>query len=234
MVLSKYDDELLLVWKDPETRNRFVIGRLWKNDNGYYFEYIRENEKERGSVDSAIRFGYEPFKRFSDLSKIYHSAALFIPFLNRLPVKERKNNPFELLKKTGGKLNTDTLEFMQGIEVKEKKRSVLFNIAGWRYYQGEKALENLEVGKRIILKLEKDNMYDSHAIEVWNKNERYKLGYVPAIYSRYIDKLVEENCYDAVIKEVNPNQSADEIVKIEFTGIMVQPKITKLEILKCN
>jgi len=54
MVIAKYQNELLVVWKDPVTRNRIVIGRLWKQDDLYHFEYVRDDEDERGSIEYAI------------------------------------------------------------------------------------------------------------------------------------------------------------------------------------
>ncbi len=68
----------------------------------------------------------------------------------------------EVLKKTGGKLNTDTLEFMRTIEEKEEQRSVSFFAAGWRYYQGEEALSELEEGQELYFKHEEDNLYDEN------------------------------------------------------------------------
>lgn len=35
MADAKYKNELLVVWKDLVTRNRIVIGRLWKQDDLY-------------------------------------------------------------------------------------------------------------------------------------------------------------------------------------------------------
>jgi hypothetical protein len=225
MVIAKYDNELLVVWKDPTTRNRIVIGRLWKEDGYYHFEYIREGEDERGSIDFAKKMGYQPIKIFETLDKQYTSKTLFAPFLNRLNGKDRKNQPFVVLKRTGGMLNTDTLEFMEPIDEIKEQREVSFNIAGWRYYDGEEAIKKLETGQKLNLEIEEDNMYDMHAIEIWSRNKKYKLGYVPAVYSRYIDKLVKEGEYKAIIKEVNLDEDPYNIVKLRFCGKMVKPKI---------
>ena len=54
-----------------------------------------------------------------------------------------------------------------------------------------------------------------NAIEIWTKDKQYKLGYVPAIYSRYVDKLVTEGEYQAVIEEVNSNGDPYNIVNIK-------------------
>jgi hypothetical protein len=234
MVIAKHDNELLLVWKDPVTRNRIAIGRLWKENELYFFRYIRADEDERGSIDFAIKMGYKPIKMFSELSKVYKSKTLFSPFLNRLNGSQRNNNPFEVLKKTGGKLNTDTLEFMRTIEEKEEQRSVSFFAAGWRYYQGKEALSELEEGQELYFKHEEDNLYDENAIEIWNHNKKFKLGYVPSVYSRYIDKLVIENNYSAYIEEILLGNDSHNILKVKFMGKMVKPKIENKDLSFTN
>lgn len=224
------ENELLLVWKDPVTRNRIVIGRLWKNDKKFYFEYIRKGEDERGSIDFAVKMGYKPIKMFDVFDKTYSSVKLFAPFINRLDGRDRDNQPFQALKRTGGKLNTDTLEFMRPIEVIEKKRNVTFNVAGWRYYEGDKVINKLSAGDRLQLEIEEDNMYDMHAVEVWTGDKSHKLGYVPAVYSRYIDKVVKNGEYETIIKEVNPEADPHDIIEIEFIGEIVKPKVENNEL----
>jgi len=230
MVDDKYQNELLVVWKDPVTRNRIVIGRLWKQDDLYHFEYVRDDEDERGSIEYAIKMGYKPIKIFEDLDQEYTSEELFAPFLNRLNGKDRSNNPFEVLKRTGGRLTTDTLEFMEPIDEEKLCRTVSFNIAGWRHYDGDEALEELESGQELHLEIEADNIYDMHAIEIWTKDKKYKLGYVPAVYSRYIDKLVEDNKYTAQISQIDRKADPYNIVKVDFTGKMVKPKVAKKDL----
>jgi len=231
MVIAKHENELLMVWKDPVTRNRVAIARLWEKDGLYHFKYIREDEDERGSIDLAIRMGYQPIKIFNDFDKEYTSKTLFAPFLNRLKGSERKKNPFEILKKTGGKLNTDNLEFMKPIDENEEQRTVSFYVAGWRYYNGDNVIHNLKEGEKLNFKIEEENLYDNHAIEIWTKNERYKLGYVPAVYSRYLDKLVKEDNYDAKIEEINIDNDPYKILKIKFSGVMVKPNVYKKDTL---
>lgn len=223
-------DELLVVWKNPITRNRIVIGRLWKEDGKFHFEYIRECENERGSIEKAIKMGYKPIKIFEDIDEKYTSDELFAPFLNRLNGKDRKGEPFEVLKRTGGRLSTDTLEFMEPINEKEKYRTVKFKVAGWRYYEGQNALKSLEVNQKLHFEIEEDNMYDMHAIEIWTNDNEYKLGYVPAVYSRYIDKLVKDGEYEAAIDEINPDAGPYEILKVKFSGEMVKPKVEETKI----
>ena len=223
-------DELLLVWKNSITRDRIVIGRLWKEAGKFHFKYIRECENERGSIEKAIKMGYKSIKIFEDIDEKYTSDELFAPFLNRLNGKDRKGEPFEVLKRTGGRLSTDTLEFMKPVDELEKYRTVKFNIAAWSHYEGQKALKGLEVGQKLHLEIEKDNIYDVHAIEVWTTDGNYKLGYVPAVYSRYVDKLVENGEYEAVIDNINPEAGPYEIVEVKFSGKMVNPKVEETKI----
>ena len=119
---------------------------------------------------------------------------------------------------------------MEPIDEEKKYRSVKFNIAGWRYYEGQDALENLEAGQKLHLEIEKKNMYDIHAIEIWTNDKKYKLGYVPAVYSRYIDKLVEDGEYKALINKINVKAGPYEIVEVKFTGKMVKPKVEEIYI----
>ena len=223
-------EELLAVWKDPVSRNRIVIGRLWKENKLFHFKYIRESENERGSIEQAIKMGYKPIKIFEDFDEEYTSDELFAPFLNRLNGKDRKDEPFEVLKRTGGRLSTDTLEFMRPIDEEKRKRTVTFNIAGWSHYDGQKALANLEAGQKLHLEIEEDNIYDMHAVEIWTNDRKYKLGYVPAVYSRYVDKLVEDGEYAASIDDINPEAGPYEIVKVKFSGKMVKAKVEETKI----
>lgn len=33
-------EKLLLIWKDPDSRTRYTIGELIKNEDGYLFHYV--------------------------------------------------------------------------------------------------------------------------------------------------------------------------------------------------
>ncbi len=114
-------DYIYLVWKDYKTSQRYVIGKLSKNGK-YQFEYRCED------VNKAIENGFEPLIAFPDINKIYESYDIFPAFSSRLPDKRRKDvkeilskyklqkyDAFELLKKSGGKLPTDSLEFIEPI-----------------------------------------------------------------------------------------------------------------------
>ncbi len=86
------------------------------------------------------------------------------------------------------------------------------------------------VRDKIPIEIEEDNIYDMHAIEIWTTDRKNKLGFVPAVYSRYIDKLVEDGEYMAVIDDINPDAGPYEIVEVKFSGKMVNPKVEETKI----
>lgn len=54
----------------------------------------------------------------------------------------------------------------------------------------------LKVDEKLKLELESENQYDDNAIKVIyisQKNERYKIGYVPRYYSKQLSEILREN-----------------------------------------
>jgi hypothetical protein len=82
-------NNLWLVWKDNNTRERFVVGRLSWDGRNYYFEYI--NSEGEHNITKAIEKGFKPLPAFPELDKEYSSPKLFRTFLNRLPDRQRKD-----------------------------------------------------------------------------------------------------------------------------------------------
>jgi hypothetical protein len=66
---------------------------------------------------------------------------------------------------------------------KEKKQREIFlfdfYIAGFKYYEGLRLIDNLKVNQTLILVQKQTNKYDNQAIEIYTEDE-FKLGYVPA------------------------------------------------------
>lgn len=120
-------DYIYLVWKDYKTRHRYIVGELSRNGK-YEFEYRDED------VNKAIEKGFEPLIAFPNINEVYESYDIFPAFSSRLPDKRRRDvkeilakykllkyDAFELLKKSGGKLPTDSLEFIDPIFLDETK-----------------------------------------------------------------------------------------------------------------
>lgn len=121
--MSKINDKdyIYLIWKDYKTGQRYVVGELSKNGK-YEFKYRVED------IDNAVENGFTPLIAFPIINEVYENYDIFPAFSSRLPDKRRKDvkeilskyklekyDAFELLKKSGGKLPTDSLEFIDPI-----------------------------------------------------------------------------------------------------------------------
>lgn len=115
--------KLLLVWKDPQSLQRFVVGKLTyrREDKKYQFSYSSDN------LQKAVEVGFTNYPNFPDLEEHYEiQGQLFPGLMNRLPNKNRPNYPeilikynlditstdMEILGATRGRLGTDCFEFV--------------------------------------------------------------------------------------------------------------------------
>lgn len=110
-----------LVWREPgpNSRDKHKIGELSFDGFRYWFQY------DRAGVEAACSRGFSGLAAFPDLDKRYESVDLFPTFAHRLPDPRRPDyidvlarfslrpgdSPYEILRRTGGKLATDQLMF---------------------------------------------------------------------------------------------------------------------------
>ena len=236
-MVTQSENKLWLVWKDINTRERFTIGLLSLENNMYYFEYL-EDEGEN-NLSKAIEKGFPLLPAFPDRTKKYSSPTLFHTFFNRLPDRKRRDvqqffieqklpvgcSDFEFLRETGGRLPTDTMEFVITIvSDKEKDFPIKFYVAGVRHYDIENAKTQLIPNTELKLRLEPDNKFDSHAIEVLTVND-VKLGYIPVFYSHVLDLEVKKQRCTAEITSFNSNANYNEMLEIRVWGTSTQTDI---------
>lgn len=207
-------DCMYLIWKQPVTRRQYVVGCLSKNGN-FEFEYGVEIEK-------AAKDGFKLLIAFDDMKKKYSSARLFPTFSSRVPDRRRKDirnilnkygldeyDEYQLLKKSGGRLPIDSLEFIDPIlDNGEEPIERNFYIAGVRHYIGcenkgcDKSID-INVGEMLHLELDIDNIYDKYAIKIINKNKQ-NIGYIPRYYSQQIHEFLTKGAkYTLEVLEVN-------------------------------
>ena len=230
MVHKRVPKELLVVWKQPKSRQRYLIGRLWAEQDGYRFRYVEDQPR---SIRDALAAGFRLFDAFPQIDGEWRSETLFPVFRRRLPRREVLNSleaqgidtsdPIEVLRVTGGRLPTDTLEFLEPVETSqtdagEFEYTVRFPIAGWRYYSGETVIPELAPGERLRLELEHDNPFDPSAIRIWSPSGTM-LGYVPAIYSVVLDTAVMRDQYEARVEKVGPADDPQTRVVVRFRGV---------------
>lgn len=222
--------ELLLVWKHPLTRQRYLIGRLSRHGGRYHFSYVTSG---RRSLQEAERAGFRLLDMFPDPYGRRTSPTLFAVFSRRLPGPSGLDalarqgidagDPMEVLRVTGGRLPTDTLEFLEPIRTQQeagrREYRVRFPVAGWRYYRGEQAMERgeLAAGTLLRLELEPHNEWDPCAIRVVSPSG-ILLGYVPAVYAWYLDAAVESGQYEARVAAVGPADDPQQRLAVDFRG----------------
>ncbi len=227
----KYDtnNNLWLTWKEPTTRERFVIGLLTYKEKKYYFEYLKNEGKN--NLNEAIKKGFKLLPAFPE-NKKYESDNLFYTFINRLPNRKRKDvqelikernlnedcSDFELLREIGGALPTDTFEFLIPISFVEiRELNLSFYVAGTKYYEDNYAIETLKEKTELELKIDFHNKYDEKAIEIVKDNCR--LGYIPRCYCEYIYEYVKKDEVKAELEKIYKNQNDERTLKVRIFGL---------------
>ncbi|MDD3452694.1 MAG: HIRAN domain-containing protein [Bacilli bacterium] len=212
-------NEMWLIWKEPISRRRYIIGTLTNTENRYTFVYTDPE------LSNAQEKDFKYFPGFEDIKKIYESENLFANIKTRLPNigrpdyleilncynLEKDSTEMEILKATKGRLLTDNYEFVPVFD----KRKIEFEVAGTRHCSDlEDCKKMLEVNERLYLELEPENEFDENAIKVNFKNEGviYHLGYVPRYYSKELAELLAgESSYSAMIQSLNfDSENSDE------------------------
>lgn len=179
---------LYLMWQDnTEARNRYLIGKLYKDK----FEYLLEDDNFQKAKDN----GFIGFLAFS-LNKKVHTGNVLSVFLSRCPQKERasyekflssfalspeqeevKNlTDFMLLAYTGAYIPSDSFHLLNPFIDIEPPFEFIMRIAGAdRRYKDFDDLDSKE-GESLTLEKEPANENNSNAIKINFKDKH--LGYI--------------------------------------------------------
>jgi len=87
----------------------------------------------------------------------------------------------------------------------DKTHYASFNISGFQYYQGIEVFNDLKVGTKLDLVLDRNNKYDPEAVAILFGN--YLLGYVPRSCNHEIYTILNmgmEDIYEVRICRVQP------------------------------
>lgn len=219
---------LLVIWQDNKTRLRHIIGELTKG-SCFMFQYNKENFQKLRSLD------FNVLTAFPDWDKTYFSDTLFSVFLSRLPDKRRSDinnilrnydlesyDEFDLLKKSGGRLPTDSLEFVEALDLSEKNIKRQFYIAGTKYYCGEDFCNILKLAPNepLSFQLESDNKIDKNAVKILHLGTT--IGYVPSYFAKEVtEAILSKRNVSIKVVETKPNfqlsENWYECVKVEIT-----------------
>lgn len=217
--MQPLDEKLFVVWRHPR-RAPYPIGKLSYDGVKYRFQYDRE------TLRPALAAGFKPSgfgltRAFPDHDKAYESTELFPAFASRLPDRRRPDyapllarlnlrpdsHPFEILKKTRGRLGTDELgverdvtlrgqltfenqlgdEAQSGLETASSAQATSFRcyVTGWQAHGGDRILDQLAPGVRLRLQRDQLNRHDPNAIVVVGPAGQ-TLGHVPMRYSSHV------------------------------------------------
>lgn len=223
--MMKRNNYLYLIWKDPQTRANFTIGKLYRGEK-YTFEYF-------GDVGKAENRGWTKFEVFPE-EKTYESEVLFPVFASRLPDKKRRDinkilekynlseyDEFELLRKSEARLPIDTYSFIDPIFPEEETVQRDFFVMGVRHQtpcDGKDCglLPKVDIGDELNFETEPENSYDANAIKVKTRTGEV-LGYVPRYYNTAIlERLNNGMTYSCKIIDINLQQDCSECIKVRL------------------
>ncbi len=221
---------LYIIWKNPNTKRNYIVGKLERTESGFSFEYCDEYR-------DALNAGWDFIASFPEEKK-YESVELFPFFQSRLPDKKRKDlllilhnygleefDGYELLKNSGGRLPIDTYEFVDPIFDDDKtiERSFyLVVIHDSSLCKGADCKDRpyLKSGTKLVLQQEKDNISDINAIQVKTGDGQY-LGYIPRYYSKSVsDRLDKGMTYDCSVLDLDTEGNCEECIKVK----LIMPK----------
>jgi hypothetical protein len=119
---SQVKNIIWMMWRNSEGES-FKVGELSRREQKYYFKY------DILGVKKAEEYGFSPLINFPRTDVEYFREELFSSFSKRVPghgkkeissvLKQyelKKYDIFELLKKSGGRIPTDSFEFITPFE----------------------------------------------------------------------------------------------------------------------
>lgn len=224
-MLNECFDQLLFVWQNPVNRLRHVVGRLWYQDEKFYFAYDKEE------AEKLLKEGFRLHPAFPNKDKVYQSRELFNAFTSRLPdrrrndykgITNRYNLPdnctdYELLSASAGKLATDNFEFAPAITLgKNGTVDIEFFVAGWRYYNGPSKTQEIYINQELNYLLESENKFDPYAIVIIHPDGDI-LGYVPVYYSKCLSECILKGSPTKIrVTGFTPNAEPREVLRVRF------------------
>ena len=107
----------------------------------------------------------------------------------------------------------------------EKRHHSNFDIAGFSYWDGCVAFNELKIGTELRFEREKDNKFDPYAVAIYYGE--YKLGFIPRAANHEISKFLElgyTNAFEVRVNRLTPDAHPENQV-----GVIVYIKVQKGE-----
>lgn len=90
-----------------------------------------------------------------------------------------------------------------------------FHIAGFAFWEGCEAFENLKIGTKLEMVREEDNPFDPYAVAIYHGEN--KLGFIPRSNNQDISKYLDmglENIYELRITRITPDVHPEQQVEV--------------------
>lgn len=89
-----------------------------------------------------------------------------------------------------------------------------FHIAGFTYYEGVLAFNELQVGAQLLLKPEPDNRHDEDAVALWHGG--HKLGFIPRTSNKPVATILKagHDIFEVRIQRIKPHGHPEEQVQV--------------------
>lgn len=208
-------NRLLLVWQAPDgksSRTRYVVGELFQREGEFIFRYLPDTKEFK----QAKAEGFVCYPAFRKIEQEYKQGVLN-SFLRRLPPRKRGDfnkyleqwrlaphvdiSDFALLGHTGAKLPNDGFSLINPFDGTEPPHEFYIEVAGFRYYQENISIDDIEVDMKAVFIAEPDNEHDRNAvmIEILGK----KIGYVNKAQSKAFSHWLKNYSIDACIERKN-------------------------------
>lgn len=198
MGVKEQVDRLWVLWGEPESRRRHVVGELWREPaRGYAFAYLPEAQLASAKVAGFPLFAEFPEERGA--SAPYRSPYLFATFAQRVPSPKRpdfkamleawgipgEDDPMVILARSGGVLLTDRIEVAEYRDADDDlTRPLEFRLSGESRFDVAKTLRG---GEPVMFLHEATNAFDPDATLVLVQGKQ-RIGYVPRQYSGLVSR----------------------------------------------
>lgn len=205
-------ERLLLVWQAPESRSRYVVGELRKDNSEVVFRYLQDTEEfKRASAE-----GFVCYPAFRKTNQEYRQGVMD-SFMRRLPPRKRGDfakyleqwklapdieiSDFALLGHTGAKLPNDGFSLINPFDNVDQPYTFYIEVAGFRYYQDNINIKDITVGMSVVFVHEPDNEHDSNAVRIEVAGK--KIGYVNKVQSKAFIRWLKLYSINAWIERIN-------------------------------
>ena len=223
-------DSLSVCWMVPlqvdnqQSRNRYTIGKLWRHESTS--EMVFSYTENHDILEKAINHGFEGYPTFPLITDHVYPNAMDV-FGRRLPSEARKDyskilksyaldptsdySRFQLLAATGGRLTTDSYEFVDPLNNIKVGSIRLFDVAGVRrFYEKSK---NPTLNETLSFERDPKNKFDEYAVKILNALGE-QVGWVNNVQSKAISTFLANGTLDARVFRVNGRQNYPRIFAI--------------------